>query len=212
MVAFQRPLSNRQYFSSLSYACRSGGGRNVVEWLGMRVSLLSPILWFSRLPFPNFFFASGGAICDLTDISLPFLPPLHSVPLPSPSPSPPSPRFFDNKYVVIVGADKKPPYVGGRGVSIGVSGGREDEQSSSQKERIGERASEDLGLKSRWNVIAAADSGFGEEGTHNECVLLLRRRLSLIHTPMESAPEDGRERDTPPPTVGATATACRSDI
>ena len=120
---------------------------------------------------PQLFFASGGAICDLTDISLPSppLPPLHSVPPPSPSPSPPSPRFFDNKYVVIVGADKKPPY-GGRGVSIGVSGGREDEQSSGQKERIGERGSEDLGLKSRWNVIAAADSGFGErEHTMSAC-------------------------------------------
>ena len=56
---------------------------------------------------------------------------------------------------------------------------------------------EDLGLKSRWNVIAA-DCGFGE-GTHNECVLLpppppLRSfSPSLTLPPMETAPKAEKE-------------------
>ena len=118
--------------------------------------------FFFRLPPSSVF---RRAICDPTDISLPA--PLPQFPY-APFPPPHLLRlllelvFFDNKYVVIVGADKKPPYGDGR--RRGGGGGMVSVYRSKQperKERIGEEGSEDLGLKSRWNVIAAAtDSGF----------------------------------------------------
>ena len=125
-------------------------------------SLSSSLQVFFRLPPSSVF---RRAICDPTDISLPA--PLPQFPY-APFPPPHLLRlllelvFFDNKYVVIVGADKKPPYGDGR--RRGGGGGMVSVYRSKQperKERIGEEGSEDLGLKSRWNVIAAAsDSGF----------------------------------------------------